>query len=309
LGGAVNFAAIKLFEEWLPLFFSPRDLFWFVVGLVTVPTILFLVPIALSLGLTRLHPEKRLVPPLYIQLITFGAFLVTADYAAFPYLSLLMIGLYASLGGLAQDKIVTAITGLSVDRDSIVCRAFEVASDSERVAQVLTKFRYVGVGRKLQRKTDGTIVLRSPKDVDYTTIMEIRQGAKSNQSLLSVAFFEKSRYYLRKTQDLEEYAEIRIAYLRSLFSRAEYCMQLHDAPPKIADPLLDSIIDEMQGILSLHVQRLSRLGWVKLFAFVGAVATVGVYLFYMKDYGSAVATIALILLYLAFELPSRLSRD
>ena len=49
--------------------------------------------------------------------------------------------------------------------------------------------------------------------------------------------------------------------------------------------------------------------WIKLFDFMGVVATVAVYLFYMKAYGNAIATVALILLYLAFDLPSRLSRD
>jgi hypothetical protein len=301
--------AIKLFEEWLALFFSTHDLFWLVLGLVTVPIVLFLIPVVLSLALTRPHPEKRLVPPLYMEVITFGMFLVTVDYHGFPYLALVMVGIYAGLGGLTQDRIVTSITGLSVDRDSIVCRVFYVAGGPESIAQMLTKFTYVGVGKKPQRKPDGTIVLRSPKDSAYTTVMEIRQGTQPNQSLLSVAFFQRSRYYLRRTQDLEEYAEIRIAYMRSLFSRTEHRMKFRDAPPKMAEPLLDLIIDEMQGILTLHIQRLSRLGWIKLFAFVGAVVMVCIYLFYMKDYGSALATVVLILLYLAFELPSRLSHD
>jgi hypothetical protein len=302
--------AIKLFEEFLALlalFFSPRGLFWFLLGLVTVPTVLFLIPILLSLALTRLHPEKRLVPPLYVQLIAFGMLLVTADYAGFPYLSLLIIGFYVGLGGLTQDRIFLAITGPSVDRDNIICRAFEVASDPQNIAQVLSKSSYVGLGEKLHMKHDGTIILRSPKDATYTAIAEIKRGEQPTQSFLSVAFYERTRYYLRKTTDLEEYANARLAIMRDLFSRDR--IEIREAPISIATPLLDSIIDEMQGIVASHFERLSRLGWVKMLSFIGAVAIVGILLFWMKDYGSGITTVALILLYLAFELPSRLSRD
>jgi hypothetical protein len=310
LGASLNFVAIRLFQQWLQSLFLTYYLFWIGLGVATIPAILvFLTPIVLSLGLTRVHPEKRLVPPLYIQLITLGMFLATADYAASPYLSLLMIGLYVGLGGLTQDKIVLAITGRTVDRDSIVRRAFMIVGDPERIAQVLTKFPYVGLDEMWDTKPNGAIVLRSPKDREYTTVVEITRGKQPNHSFLSVAFYQRTRYYLRKTADLEEYARIRLAYIRDVFSRDEYRTEVYEAPDSIATPLLDSIIDEMQGLVTTHFERLSGLGWVKMVSFIGAVAIVGILLFYMKDYGSAITTVALILLYLAFELPSRLSRD
>jgi len=315
LGSTLNLLTLRLFGEWFTLYFSTSypytlDLLLAILQLVTIPTLVFAVPILLSLMFTRFHPEKRLVPPLYIQIVTWGMFILVSYSFTFSFgVLLVVLAIYASLGGLTQDRIVVSITGLSADRDCVVCRAFEVASEPEKLVQILTRFKYLGVENKSQRKADGTIVLRSPKSHDYTTVMEIKQGAQPNESLLTVAFYEIGRYRLLRTEDLEEYAEIRTAYLRSVLSRDEYRIGLRDGPVNLTDPLIDSIVDECQGRLTANVKRMSKLAWLKLLAFASAVAVVALFLFYMKNYAEGFATLAIVLLYLAFDLPSRLRRD
>ena len=125
LGGAINTLVVYAFSQSIaiPLYASLLD----VLAITAIPiAILFGTPILVSIGLTRLHPERRVVSPLYIQLLTLAAYLYNVLTNPRPeyFAGLVLLVMYAAFGGLAQNQIVASMIGLVAVRDSFLSYSF-----------------------------------------------------------------------------------------------------------------------------------------------------------------------------------------
>ena len=126
IGGAINAAVLQAYGDFLlhipsrPLTGTGEQILYAWTPLILI----FFAPIILSLVLTTFQPEKQIVPPIWIQVVSF------AWYAGFAYIKysaefVPLIGVYAFytvFAGYAQTQMVAPILGIVADRASISVR-------------------------------------------------------------------------------------------------------------------------------------------------------------------------------------------
>jgi hypothetical protein len=320
IGGAINALAIQAFTEYYdsmiqalrieypaPTIIPAADIFE---SSALQILLVFLAPIFLSLIFTKFLPERRVVKPFDIQALSFAAFAYAKVMVptSRDFGGLLLLGMYALFGGLTQNALMSKLVGVAADRSLIVSYSRLVYVTPQRLADLLTSNRFrrnLNLKAHVERTGDGRLILRSVSTLDYSMVFEIAaNNDPPNSALLNMVFYERIGQYLRRTDEFEEYVLSTIVYLQDVLNRqsVRWTVRLDTE----AAPLVDSVVNELQG-LSVYAQRVSRIGWIKILAFLGAVSVAGVAFFlYLKDYTSGYATIVLILLYLAFELPPRL---
>jgi hypothetical protein len=328
LGGAANFLAVRAFNDYYQFVTSPLYV-WTAIG--TYPAslsylaqvsiiplaLLFTFPIILSVALTRLMPEKRIVPPFYLQMVTLAGivvFSVATVSVLTDAIPILLLGfMYTVIGGVVQDRATSALFGISAERESIVTSTLEVpnASPEDIVRIISNPVLAISLVAPPERVND-TFVFKNPRGIKYETRIEIKR--RGNGSIINLAVFDRTRYHLRYSDELGEQGRARHVILRDFLSRTnapqspQKKLIVKEPPENLSYALVDSIMDETHG-LWVKTQRLNRIGWAKIVLFIVALGIVGVFVFELKDYPSAYATLALIILYLVFEVPSKLKRD
>lgn len=276
---------------------------------VLLAILVFVVPIFLSILLTKLKPEKQIVPPLYIQIVAYAwilGFLLTLPSPTI--ISVVAVGYYIILGGIIQDAIVIAIVGSTARKKDMISFSLKIPANMEKVRDILLIDRFrknLNLGKKAE-SDNGCLIIRSPRKGKYTTIARLERGSSENETILNEVFFEIKDYYITLSEDLQEYAESRYIYLKQILSRKEYNIKPSDLPLTHAESLENFVLNEMQG-WSVYTERLSKMDWFKIGALLSAIAF-SAYLFIIDYFTSAIAALIVVLLYLAFELPSRLRR-
>jgi len=268
LGGAINFMAIQNFAvfysnlesiniEILPLF-------------VFAVVLLLITPIILSLILTKYHPEKQIVPPIYIQIVSLSLLFISLSIQ--PQFSdggtLFVRTFYAILGGFFQDGVAIGILGRTAHRDDLLIFSFDVNTDVLHLRSILTREKYrhnLNLGKKIEERNQNEI-LRSPKDSKYRTVIEMTE-TPPNVSHVNIAVFERGSYAIKMTEKIEEFSHRQIAYFREILER--HSIQVNDAPLTEAESFLCSTLDEMKGY-SIQIERMSRYGWLKILAIISS---------------------------------------
>jgi len=316
LGGALNAAVLEIFGDYLLHLHFPlvgAD-FWL---LIILPLgLVFLTPVILSLAFSRFQPEKQIVPPLYIQLVSAGWFLgfIYVRWSA-DWLPILALELfYAWFGGTIQNVIAVWLLGLSTDRRNLIPYSLEISSLPEKVEQTLSTERFrdnldlLNAGEERDDHRWEYIGGRKNAASRYGILVEVREGSKPESSLVNLVFYERTSYYVSPvTDDLREYASAKLAYLKSLFQKLDGGITVSELEPTNADGLINRTLDNMQGVVP-QFGRISKLGWFKVGSFIGALVIAVADAVVLKDLPSSLALFALILLYLAFELGSGLTR-
>jgi len=305
---------------------------WLAFGFV----IAFLIGIVLSLGMSRLVPDRKIVPPFFMMMIVLAWFVYSGIFLSGQYLNLVPPGpnayayqlailrgiplWYFTAGtllltvGVVQDSAVTAILGISAQDDNIVRISMRVFASPEDVKNLLmlsvVKDR-LALSRKFDKKVDGTIYLwRSSRrryvfQIQLKPTKAVRNGAELVDTIMSVVGFERRQYYITTTAPFRESFVGDIAYIETVFKRTPKPTEYSIEPESNAQQLVDEAIEELRGGISPHFERLSTLGWVKLILLVAGFGISG-FFFYTKDYTSALILIGSAVLYLAVELPSRI---
>jgi hypothetical protein len=329
IGGAANFLAIRAFQEYYAYMLSPNQVaaagYYFVstnyiIQISIIPLILlFLFPIFLSVMLSRIQPEKMVVSPLYIQLVTLAGILIYSFSGAMSFSDSFSTGLlgaaYTLIGGAVQERATTTLFGISANRDAIVSSTLEVLNATvEDVVRILSDPKFannLAIDLPSEKFDEHTSLFKSPRGFDMQTRVEVTN--RSGQTMVNIACFQRARYYLRYSQELQEYERAEHVYLKDALSRSpsptepNKMLFVQEPDEKHDAILLDSIIDETQGWW-VETQKLNRIGWAKAILFFVALAIVAYFIFWLKDFASGYATLALIFLYVVFELPSRLRR-
>ena len=230
----------------------------------------------------------------------------------------LLLGLaYTTIGGVVQDRTTSVLFGMSSNRDDIITSTIEVTNASpDDLVRILSTPKFadnLNLTPHAEKLDGNCFIFRNVRGAVYETRIEIKKIPYGESTIINTAFFENARYYLRYSNELFEYGRAIHVYLFDLLSRSassvypDVKLIVQQPTEKYADPLIDSIIDETQGWW-IQTKKLTKFGWVKVALFIFALAIIGVFLFVLKDYPSGYATLALVILYTVFELPSRIRR-
>jgi len=247
LGGAYNIAALQIFVD---RYLSPA------ISLeshgLAAAIVFIVVPIMLSVLLTKLQSEKRIVPPSYMQVVLVVWFVVSGvGHIDVSYLlGNTILSLYAIAAGLFQDSAARFLLGRTGQRDDIILGSLRVNADAEEIKAVFLSEgirENLGLSSKVQETSEGSI-LRTPSDSGYQTILQVTRS-RSGSSIISMAFLEMTRFSTKRSSRLDEYGKRQIAYLRDLFSREERSICVVDAPLANAQSLCSLVLREMQGMI------------------------------------------------------------
>jgi hypothetical protein len=267
-----------------------------------------LVPITLSIVLTRYHPEKMVVPPLYMQLVSFGIIVIFAYnlYQVFGLVLYLAAFEYVIVGGLTQNFFARLLLGRMGSRNDILTTSLVMKLRFDDVVGILSNERFsqnLNLGKKIH-KSEGRAVFVSPKKYATVTALEVKRGNENNETFLNVATFEKENFYIKRTDESDEWCRAAVAYIRDILSRQNPPISLTDAPSIGGEVLANEILDEMRGISSPWQMR----SWVTLLAFMIPIIIAAAFFFELKDYTDGYVTLALTAPYLAIEAPRVLAR-
>jgi hypothetical protein len=267
---------------------------------------IFVLPIGLSIYFDMIGYEERLVPPFYMQI---GAFVLIFTYVynqinysnLFPYLlSFYILGVYVIVGGLTQDRIAVSVLGRSCPGDQIVRKSFRVSSGPNNIRTILGAKHirdHLSLRLKVWR-TERGLIFKSRRRVTTRTAIEIVPSGEPNESFVNFAFFERTRYELQRTPDVEEEARGVTAYFKDVLHRPENAIAVDDAPEENAEFLVTTVIDEYQGFSD----RMREASLQKMVALIGTLifwGLTGVFV-WISQVQAALATLA-IAVYVSYE--------
>lgn len=318
VGGSINSIALKIFviyywENYGHLHPTIIQLVNYIPDLILPVSILFAIPILLSLALTKIvsESEKQIVPPLYLQIIAVTLFFLFGYYfgeiAVNLQMFLVFIG-YIALVGETQDRIVKWSVGLSGHEDYLFAFSLKAKADLEAVKEIIMIEpirNTLGLVDGFE-KTNRGLIFRTRKSDRNQIVIELQEKkGEHSETFVNMVAFERRRYSIKSSEQLEEYAKSKIAYLKDVFSRSEYSIELKEVPDYSIRSLRNYIVDEEMAGISSRMTGISRLGWLKTSAFIfGMIIVIGL-LFY-QERPEALALLAMFLLYVATDLPSRL---
>ena len=313
IGGAVYASIWQVYADFLfgiPQIFGgplPAPL-----GLITIfvlPSVLiFVVPLFLSIILTRSKPEKQLVPPLYINLVAFAWFMGFAliRYTADIIVAFALFGIVGFFGGTLLNRVAIYLLGIAVNPDDFESYSFTVQTDFKTVQSMIEIEKYrenIGIIRSEldEEKSVLTLIGRGA----YHFVLEVGSNAPSVSCAINAAFYDRADWYVKpKSEGLKESVEAVASYLKSIFERNQ--INIIDVGSKETPGtqlLVRSIMDEMEGVIPRYRQ-VSRIGWLKIGALIGAVIFIGVSAFIFRDLPTSIGSFIVLLLYVVFELRS-----
>lgn len=210
---------------------------------------------------------------------------------------------------MTQDRIVRRLIGLTVDRKNMEKFSLFVNTDLKTLETILKipHFRNrLQLGMSFEDIHDG-LRIKNDNRSDFNIVMDLIKTTEPNKTLVNVVLFDKGRYYFKKSDDLTQFARSELGNLKDILSQQQDPIQTNSAPETNADYLINDVIDSVSGI-SAHIKQTSTIGWFKVGMFIASLIAVGIIYFGLKDTTNTLVALILIILYLAFDLPSRFGK-
>jgi hypothetical protein len=243
--------------------FSPEVLPQFVILLVAV----CLSPFPISLILTKREPELKIVPPLYITLLSFVWIMIfwLSTFGTGEIFLVFLLGATLVGCGLVEDRLVTTILGMTAERDSIYFEHFRAYAeiDDVKARLAIPEIKdHLSLSDRVDGDSEKGYVFRTKRG--YAFIIRIsltRDRQFADLTDVRIVYYEKARYNLRVSANFLEYAKDISLYLKDIFPNRERPIGVEvitSLTNTVHDSLKDSIIDEMYGYYTQY-KRLS--GW------------------------------------------------
>lgn len=269
--------------------------------------ILLAIPPLFSITATRLIPEKRIVPPFYIHMIAVGYMSFYFSTQHFMpniwFLNIFVLFMYSIFIGLTHDIIVQTILGRNVREKDLLTYSFKIKNinvkNLENLFMSERHRRHFRLDGRIEEIDDG-VRLRNTPDIDTRMIIEIKTD--KDDVLLNLLFFERGRYYFKYTDMLIDDAKEKSRYIEDLIK--EKFNNIEKAPEQNAVLLKEDILERAGG-LSSQVDKISRIGWAKIISFIIVVA-IAISLIVFDYMTEGITTLAVVLLYVIFDLPRKL---
>ncbi len=253
-------------------------------------------------------PEKQIVPPLYISLVSFAWFtgFLAIRYPSDFYPVVFLYGFLAYFVGAVENRVASYLLGISAYPSDFVSYSLVVGARMDKVKGILETEGIKGaLGIFNTKEIADEHKLKLAGKNGYRLTMQASESADSVN--LAIVFYDLSDWYLRPVSGgLGEYAKLKVAYLRSVFMRPEHQLTISDGQwGETADTksLVSTTVKRMEGVLP-HYQEISRLGWVKVVAFIIALGIIGYTALWLQDLPTSAGLFVALLLYLAFEVRS-----
>lgn len=271
--------------------------------------ILFSLPIILSLVFSKLNPEVQIVSPLNIQIISMALFIIISfQYVSNPLDLVGMVAYWTIFIGWVQDGIALTLLGRTADKNDILTASFIAYTDVEHLKSILLtkKFRSIlGLRKKAEETDECGVILRSHSKTKYQLIVSLTNETQKDKTFVDIAIFEKGRYALKRTEELEEYTIEKADYLKNILKRPGNSIKIGDVSSSHAENLQAFVIDEMQGKL-IGIQKITWLGWLKIIVVILSV-TFSLVLcnMHLLSFENMLIILVTIILYAIFEAPIR----
>jgi hypothetical protein len=301
LGGAINAVVIRNFVDWYKWAMIRFEAIQIAPQFIVYGIFVFLTPLIISWFFSRRHPEKRIVPPLYMQGIAFGLLLffvynaLVTDFQTYYF-----IAMYAFSAGIIQDGIMGYFLGKNALSEDIIRHSFAVHSDVARVQEIVMSKQFrtlLGLKRIVKEKGE-TLKLRSSRKPYWQIVLEVKETGEKGETIVNLAVYDERRYnieHVEKTDDVYEYAMSKIGYIKDYFMR-RHSLQVDNAPMDNAESLVSYVLDDLQGTLTRfqEMTRRKQLSIIAMLVFV--LASVGLFAFDRIDAGLATLAIAVALI-------------
>lgn len=260
LGGAVNAVALRNFVDWfspilnylevtgLYIYQTPNLLILFVIfGVIVVLT-----PLGISFLLTRFHPKKRIVPPLWMQIIAFALllFFVYNSFTQYDIAVNYFIGFYAFIAGFLQDGLVVFTLGRTAYKENVIKHSFTIYANIREVNELITSKQFMERRdlKIIQKAEDYTVKLKRDYPRGFQFFMELKEGTEPQTSILNMVACNIQAYSLGdadENSDVYDWSMGRIDSLRGFFKRQKIIVA--DGSDSDADSLVGYVMDEMEG--------------------------------------------------------------
>lgn len=260
---------------------------------------LFLSPFLTSLALTKRTPELKIVPPFYVSLIG-CAWLFAVWVFPFRYDSILisLFGVFLIFLGYVEDNFVTSTLGLATERENIYLEHLKVFADIEQVKMRLTISAIeenLALSERVEGDSEQGYIFHTQSGFDFVNKISLVRDAKSScQTDLRIVFYEKGRYNLRFSESFLEHSRKTRAYIKDILSNRAPPMKFETVTAftnNICDPLVDSVVDELQGYY-MRYKRVPKVDAIRILAFLGILGlTVILFVLEQPAYGSLTAAI------------------
>lgn len=309
LGGIVNAMAIRIFTDYclsvndylkssqLTIWQAPQIIPQLIICFAT----LFSVPIVLSLLLSRTHPEKRVVPPYYMQLIAFGL-LTFFVYNQLPtdFLILYVIFIYVITSGPLQDGIATYAIGKTVFTDNIIRHSWKIHTTINRVKDMVLSKQFLKLNNlKVIRKPKGeSIKLKTKNRRGFILILELKEGKVNKETIVNLVVYHLQAYFVKpitETDDVYMWAMDRIAIFRDNFAR-RLSVRVDDDTISNVDSLLNFVLDDMAGAISRFQEMATTRRITMIFSGVLILISIGFFAIGRFDVGFGPLAIAIALI-------------
>jgi len=302
LGGAINAVVIKNYVDLVLSISIPPQ---YQITLQDLPllavlgVVVFLVPLLISFLLSRMQPEKRIIPPLYMQGVSIGLLLFFV-YNSMPndFLAIYTISFYAFVSGIAQDTIVIYALGKTAITDDIIKHSLKAHVNMAKMKEIITSKQFRKLHKlRLIMKEGESIKLRSDRRRGFQFILEIKESKQPNETIINTLAYNMGSYgikHISETDDNYDYAKGRIAVLKEYFTR-HYSIQIEDDEVSNTDSLMTHVLDEMTGTISRFQEMTTRKRLSIVIAIIVSVIGVGLIAYGRFDTGIAALTIVVAL--------------
>lgn len=200
-------------------------LFIYQTAYLTVSTgIMFMgLPVLLSFASTLKHPQKRIIPPFYIQIIGVGILIADLVIHSKNY-QLALMAIYASVMftyvvGKFQDLFIVKLLGIFISPEDLKISRLKVYSDKDKISSILMgqARQSLHLEKRPLEELKKSSILKSKREARFTTYIEV-DGTNNEigYSIVNLVFFEKGDYSTLPSDDLNEYQREKTVYLQKV---------------------------------------------------------------------------------------------
>ena len=283
LAGAINWGFLRLLAE----------LYWNT-NLEFLPFVSAVVgPLFLAVFLTRPLPEKRILPPAYIQLITLSWFGLT--YFLWNGSEILLFGTVLLYSTFVLHAMTPFFVGRNGQKENIKILSFTANCQHETLEDILRSDYHlksaIGILDDPIYKDEREIFQRDTNDPLFAEVEQLN----TDKCRLNIILLQLRRYSISESEYFQELIERDIPYLKQLLSRRPISIILENDDPIHAERLRDFIFERKIYSITDHLSKLTGESWIKILFLLGSFAIPAYLWFGLNDSKDALITIAVLL--------------
>ncbi len=256
-------------------------------------------PLILSFAFSLKHPEKRIIPPMFIQMIGIAIFITDVVLHSRDF-NLTFAAIYLSLLsimplGTFLDQFIVFLLERFVKPEDLKTSRLKVYSDQKTVSSIIENQarNTLHLNEKPLEHSEPSIIFKTMKDERFTTYIEIEPTNEDGTTLVNMVFLEKGDYATVDSNDLKEYQREKAVYLQRVMLDEPNDIFAETASGTHAE-LLSRINDDLLGVYQ-RSKGLSKAEKIRLVAYLLSPIPLGIYIsivgYDATTYGAIIGTL------------------